>query len=77
MGQIKYNKFADILIDDNSSMWNSGVIGISSENFGTIPLALQITDDMCTAKVTCFTMKQLSFGIASNHLSAVKAADHI
>ncbi len=75
--QIKHKKFADIRIDENTTMWNSGVIGISSENFGTIPLALQITDEMCAAQVTCFTMEQLSFGIASNHLSTVKAADHI
>ncbi|MCP1997380.1 hypothetical protein [Flavobacterium sp. HSC-61S13] len=75
--QIKYKKFADILIDENTTMWNSGVIGISTQNFATIPLALQITDEMCAAKVTCFTMEQLSFGIASNQLSTVKAADHI
>lgn len=74
---IKNKKFSDILIDENTCMWNSGVIGISPKHFETIPLALRITDEMCAMNITCFTMEQLSFALASSHHSLLKPADHI
>ncbi len=75
--QIQNKSFAGIVINENTCMWNSGVIGISVAHFEAIPMALQITDEMCAAQVTCFTMEQLAFGIAANHFSALKPADHV
>lgn len=75
--QIGNRSFGGIAITKNTCMWNSGVIGISREHFAAIPLALQITDHMCQEKVTCFTMEQLSFGIACNEFSNLQSSDDI
>lgn len=75
--QIKHKKYAGITINEDTCMWNSGVIAMSAKNLAAIPLALQITDEMCADNVTCFTKEQLAFGIASSQFSSLKPADHV
>lgn len=76
-GSLKNKKFGDILIDEKTCMWNSGVIGISTKHFQTISLALQICDEMCLANVEYFTKEQLAFSIAGACYTEVKPADHV
>lgn len=74
---LKNKKFANILIDEKTCMWNSGVIGISTKNFETIALALQVCDEMCAAKIAYFTKEQLAFGIAGSQITTIQPADQV
>lgn len=76
--QMKNKTFANIKIDTETEMWNAGLIGISSKHTSnSINLALQINDELCASNVTRRLIEQLSFSIATNHYSKLKAADHI
>lgn len=73
--QMKGKKFAGLVIDDATCMWNAGLIAISKEHLGAINLALQLTDEMCAAGVTRRLIEQFSFGVATNHYVPLQAAD--
>ncbi|WP_410877615.1 hypothetical protein [Myroides sp. DW712] len=74
---LRNKKFANILVDEQTCMWNSGVIGISTQHFATIELALQVCDAMCVAQIAYFTKEQLAFGIAGSQITTIKPSDHV
>lgn len=73
--QMNGKRFAGIVIDTTTCMWNAGLIAISKEHLRAINLALQLTDEMCAAGVTRRLIEQFSFGVATNHYISLKAAD--
>lgn len=74
---LRNRKFAGVLVNENTCMWNSGVIGISSQHFATIDLALQVCDAMCMDQIPYFTKEQLAFGIAGSQITTIQHSDHV
>lgn len=74
--QIKYKKFASILIDKQTAMWNAGAIGIAPSNFHQIEQVLQMCDEMCKAGVTRRLIEQFSFSVVLNNEKPLAAAEH-
>lgn len=73
--QMKNKTFAGITINENTCMWNAGLIAISKDHLKSIDLALELTDEMCAAGVTRRLIEQFSFGVATNHYSPLQPAD--
>ncbi|MGA9213448.1 hypothetical protein [Kaistella sp.] len=75
--QMKGKVYHNIKIDENSAMWNAGLIGISSKHFDCLELTLGINDAMCAHGVTRRLIEQLAFSMGLNEYSALQPADHI
>lgn len=75
--QLKGKTYNTIKIDENSAMWNAGLIGISPQHFGCLDLTLGINDEMCADKVTRRLIEQFAFSIGLNEYSKLKSADDV
>lgn len=74
---LKHKTFAGVYIDETTSMWNSGVIGIPVQHQQIIPLALNICDEMCVGNIEYFTKEQLAFAMAGSQMTTIQPADHV
>lgn len=75
--QMRGKIFHNTQINENSAMWNAGLIGISYKHFDCLDLTLGINDDMCATRVTRRLIEQFAFSLGLNEYSALKPADHI
>lgn len=75
--QLKGKTYNNVKIDENSAMWNAGLIGISPKHFGCLELTLGINDEMCADKVTRRLIEQFSFSVGLNEFSKLKSADDV
>lgn len=64
-------------IDENSAMWNAGLIGISNKHFDCLDLTLGINDAMCADGVTRRLIEQFAFSLGLNEYAGLQPADHI
>lgn len=68
--ELKGKSIQDIEINQNSAVWNAGVIGISQKNLKTIPaLTLSVCDELCQSVKPNWLIEQFSFSIVLNHLT--------
>ncbi|PZU86352.1 MAG: hypothetical protein DI529_08660 [Chryseobacterium sp.] len=75
--QMKGKVYNNIKIDENSTMWNAGLIGISNKHFDCLDLTLGVNDEMCADGVTRRLIEQFAFSLGLNEYSALQPADHI
>lgn len=75
--QMKGKFYSDIEINNNSTMWNAGLIGISPKHFNCLDLTLRINDAMCADGVTRRLIEQFAFSLGLNEFSKLKPADQI
>ena len=75
--QMKGKAYHNTIIDENSAMWNAGLIGISDKHFECLELTLEINDAMCADDVTRRLIEQFAFSLGLNKYSALQPADHI
>ncbi len=75
--QMKEKTYFNVKIDENSTMWNAGLIGISPKHFDCLGLTLGINDAMCADNVPRRLIEQFAFSLGLNEFSALKPADHI
>ncbi len=75
--QMKGKTYADIKIDQNSSMWNAGVIGIAKDHLDCLHLTLNINDAMCADGVTRRLIEQFAFSLGLHAYAPLQPADDI
>lgn len=75
--QLKGKTYHNTRIDENSAMWNAGLIGISNKHFDCLDLTLGINDAMCADGVTRRLIEQFAFSLGLNEYAALQPADHI
>ena len=75
--QMQGKRYHSIKIDENSAMWNAGLIGISCQHFDCLNLTLGINDAMCADNVTRRLIEQFSFSLGLNEYSTLQPADDI
>ncbi len=75
--QMKGKAYHNIKIDENSSMWNAGLIGISNKHLNCLQHTLELNDAMCADGVTRRLIEQFAFSIGLNMYSELKPADDI
>lgn len=75
--QMKGKIYNEIKIDQNSAMWNAGLIAISNKHFDCLELTLGINDSMCAEGVTRRLIEQFAFSLGLNKYSPLQPADHI
>ena len=75
--QMKGKSYFNVKIDNNSTMWNAGLIGISPKHFGCLDLTLGINDAMCADGVTRRLIEQFAFSLGLNEFSKLKPADKV
>jgi hypothetical protein len=75
--QMKGKTYQTIKIDENSAMWNAGLIGISNKHFDCLNLTLGINDAMCADNVTRRLIEQYAFSLGLNEYSTLQPADDI
>jgi len=75
--QTKGKIYHNIRIDENSAMWNAGLIGISNKQFDCLDLTLGINDAMCADGVTRRLIEQFAFSLGLNQYSALQPANQI
>ena len=75
--QLNGKIYLNTKIDENSAMWNAGLIGISNKHFNCLDLTLGINDGMCADGVTRRLIEQFAFSVGLNEYSALKPADDI
>lgn len=70
--------FSSIIINEQSAMWNAGVIGLPKQKAEKIlSLALTICDDICETACPRRLAEQLSFSLALAHLTELKPCDSL
>lgn len=67
--QIKKKSYRGIKIDENTCMWNAGLIGISNKHLQCLKLTLDVNDELCADNVTRRLIEQFSFSISLNEYS--------
>lgn len=75
--KMKGKTYHNTKIDENSAMWNAGLIGISNKHFDCLTLTLGINDAMCADDVTRRLIEQFAFSLGLNEYSALHPADDI
>lgn len=75
--QMKGKTYHNTLIDENSAMWNAGLIGISNKHFDCLDVTLEINDAICADDVTRRLIEQFAFSLGLNQYSPLQPADHI
>lgn len=75
--QMKGKTYHTVKIDENSAMWNAGLIGISSKHFDCLNLTLEINDAMCADNVTRRLIEQFAFSLGLNEYSTLQPADDV
>lgn len=73
--QMKGKKYHNIRIDEATSMWNAGLIGISNHYLESLQLILNVNDALCADNVTRRLIEQMAFSIGLNEYSALQPAD--
>ena len=72
--QMNGKVYNNIKIDENSAMWNAGLIGVSNRHFDCLELTLGINDAMCADGVTRRLIEQFAFSLGLNEYSALQPA---
>lgn len=72
--QMKGKTYHNTKIDENSAMWNAGLIGVSNKHFDCLDLTLGINDAMCADGVTRRLIEQFSFSLGLNEYSELQPA---
>lgn len=75
--QLKGKTYNKVKINENSAMWNAGLIGISPQHFDCLELTLGINDEMCADHVTRRLIEQFAFSTGLNEYSKLKPADGV
>jgi len=75
--QMKGKSYFNTKVDNNSTMWNAGLIGISPKHFACLDLTLGINDAMCADGVTRRLIEQFAFSLGLNEFSKLKPAAHV
>lgn len=66
---VKGKQYADIPIDEQAEMWNSGVIGMPlSKAMDVCDLTLRLCDEMLADGIRSFNVEQFCFSLALRHL---------
>lgn len=73
--QMKGKTYHGITIDENATMWNAGLIGVSYKHFDCLALTLEINDAMCADGVTRRLIEQFAFSLGLNKYSPLQPAD--
>jgi lipopolysaccharide biosynthesis glycosyltransferase len=74
--QLKGRTYGNITIDNNTCMWNAGVVAIAGANRDKLDLALTICDEMCKENVTPRLIEQLALSLAMNEPMDLLAAEN-
>ncbi|AUI65353.1 MULTISPECIES: hypothetical protein [Glaesserella] len=70
--------FSNITINENSEMWNAGVIALSAQNAKEIiKLALATCDEMCATDCPRRLIEQFAFSISLKHLAQLNSCETI
>jgi len=75
--QMKGKSYFNTKIDEDSTMWNAGLIGVSPKHFACLDLTLEINDAMCADGVTRRLIEQFAFSLGLNEYSPLKPAAHV
>lgn len=75
--QMKNKTYHNTKIDENSAMWNAGLIGISNKHLDCLALTLEINDAMCADDITRRLIEQFAFSLGLNKFSVLQPADDI
>ncbi|WHF51233.1 hypothetical protein QGN23_12450 [Chryseobacterium gotjawalense] len=75
--QMKGKTYHNTKIDENSAMWNAGLIGISNKHLDCLEVTLGINDAMCADDVPRRLIEQFAFSLGLNEYSALRPAAHI
>ncbi|WP_374329121.1 hypothetical protein [Soonwooa sp.] len=75
--QMKGKTYHKYTIDENSAMWNAGLIGVSDKHVGCLQYTLEVNDAMCADGVTRRLIEQFAFSIGLNEYSSLKPADDV
>lgn len=68
--------FGPVTIDENSEMWNAGVVLLPSKKaMDMLSLATQLCDGMCATRCTRRLIEQFSLSLALKELGPLRAAD--
>ena len=59
--QMKGKSYHSIRIDETTSMWNAGLIGISNQHLEGLQLTLNVNDALCADNVTRRLIEQMAF----------------
>ncbi len=73
--QMKGRNYHNIRIDETTSMWNAGLIGISKQHLESLQLTLNVNDALCADNVTRRLIEQMAFSIGLNEYSVLQPAD--
>lgn len=75
---LKHKNIQGFLIDQQASMWNAGVIGISVFSMKTaIAKVLAVCDEFCEENVKMRLVEQLSFSLVLNETKKLLSADDV
>ncbi|MBE2895901.1 hypothetical protein HPC38_03265 [Pasteurellaceae bacterium HPA106] len=70
--------FSGITINENTAMWNAGVIALPHETAHEIlALALTICDEICATDCPRRLVEQFAFSLALNHHRPLQGCEHI
>ncbi len=73
--RVKNKKYANILIDEKTCMWNSGLIALNSkEKLQLLNKTLEVNDQFCIDGIECRVKEQFAFGVVLNGTSKLKEA---
>lgn len=75
--QMKSKTYMQSFIDNNTAMWNAGLIGVSKKHFDCLDYTLGLNDAMCKDGVTRRLIEQFSFSVGLNKYSELDSADDI
>lgn len=75
--QMKGKTYHNVKIDENTAMWNAGLIGVSRKHLDCLELTLGINDAMCEDGVTRRLIEQFAFSLGLNEYYKLQPADHI
>lgn len=75
--QMKGKTYHNTKINENSTMWNAGLIGVSNKHFICLDLTLGINDAMCADGVTRRLIEQFAFSLGLNAYSELQPAYQI
>ncbi|OOF43711.1 hypothetical protein [Rodentibacter trehalosifermentans] len=75
---LKNKAFFDVVINEQSEMWNAGVIALPKTSAKKIiMLSLALCDAICETPCPCRLVEQFSFSLALNHLTELHPCDDV
>ncbi len=75
--QMKKKTYSGIKIDENTCMWNAGLIGISNKHLQCLKLTLDVNDELCANNVTRRLIEQFAFSISLNNFSKLLPSTNV